>query len=150
MFSEFVEEQALLFVALAIIIAMLIYSYLADRLAGFKSVNEGEATRLFNDGAFLLDVRASNEYKEGFIGEAKNVSIADLKDRLNLLPKDKNKPILVYCLSGVRSSKAASILVKEGYTSVYNLSGGINAWKAAGLPVAKVVSKKAKKKASSK
>ncbi len=150
MFSEFVEEQTLLFVALAIIIAMLVYSYLADRLAGFKPVSTDEATRLFNDGAFLLDVRASNEYKDGFIGDAKNIPVSDLKDRLNLLPKDKSKPIVVYCLSGIRSSKAASALVKEGYTSVFNLSGGINAWKAAGLPVAKAKSKKAKKKASTK
>jgi len=146
MFSEFVQEQVLLFVALAIIIAMLVYSYISDRLSGFKSVSTDEATRLFNDDAFLLDVRASNEYKEGFIGNAKNISVSDLKDQLNSLPKNKEQPVLVYCLSGVRSSKAASLLVKAGYTNVSNLSGGINAWKAAGLPIAKAKSKKAKKR----
>jgi rhodanese-related sulfurtransferase len=150
MFSEFVEEQALLFVALVIIIAMLAYSYIGDRLSGFKSVGTDEATRLFNDDAFLLDIRTSNEYKEGFIGNAKNISVSDLPNQLNLLPKNKEQPILVYCLSGVRSSKAASILVKAGYTAVSNLSGGINAWKAAGLPVVKAKSKKAKKKAATK
>ena len=146
MFSEFVQEQMLLFVALAIIIAMLVYSYIGERLSGFKSVSTSEGTRLFNDDAFLLDVRASNEYKEGFIGNAKNISVSDLKDQLSLLPKNKEQPILVYCLSGIRSSKAASALVKAGYSNVFNLSGGINAWKAAGLPVAKTKSKKAKKR----
>jgi len=148
MFSEFIEEQTLLFVALVIIIAMLVYSYLGDRLSGFKSVNVGEATRLFNDGAFMLDVRASSEYKEGFIGDAKNISVSDLSSKMNFLPKDKEKPIVVYCLSGARSANAASKLVKAGYTQVVNLSGGINAWKAAGLPVVKAKSKKAKKKAA--
>ncbi|VAW45439.1 hypothetical protein MNBD_GAMMA04-1664 [hydrothermal vent metagenome] len=146
MLSEFVQEQMLLFVALAIIIAMLVYSYIGERLSGFKSVSTDEATRLFNDDAFLLDVRASNEYKEGFIGNAKNVSVSDLKDQMNVLPKNKEQSILVYCLSGIRSSKAASALVKAGHTNVFNLSGGINAWKAAGLPVAKAKSKKAKKR----
>ncbi|MCF6346631.1 MAG: rhodanese-like domain-containing protein [Thiomicrorhabdus sp.] len=150
MFSEFVEEQTLLFVALVIIIAMLVYSYLGERLSGFKSVNTDEATRLFNDGAFMLDVRASNEYKEGLIGDAKNISASDLSSKMNLLPKDKEKPIVVYCLSGMRSSNVASKLVKAGYTQVVNLSGGINAWKAAGLPVVKAKSKKAKKKAAAK
>ncbi len=146
MFSEFVQEQMLLFVALAIIIAMLVYSYIGERLSGFKSVSTDEGTRLFNDDAFLLDVRASNEYKEGFIGNAKNIPVSDLKDQLNLLPKNKEQPILVYCLSGIRSSKAASVLVKAGYSNVFNLSGGINAWKAAGLPIIKAKSKKAKKR----
>ncbi len=150
MFSEFVQEQTLLFVALAIVVAMLIYSYVGDRLSGFKSVNTDEATRLFNDGAFLLDVRGTNEYKEGFIGDAVNVTVSELGTRLNVLPKDKEKPILIYCLSGARSAKAASVLVKEGYKNVFNLTGGINAWKAANLPVAKAKSKKAKKKAGSK
>lgn len=148
MFSEFVQEQALLFVALAVVVAMLVFSYVSDRLAGFKSVNTDEATRLFNDDAFLLDVRAANEYKEGYIGNAKNITVGDLKGRLNMLPKNKEQSVLVYCLTGARSAKAASMLVKEGYTNVSNLTGGITAWKTAGLLVAKAVSKKAKKKAS--
>ncbi len=150
MFSEFVEEQTLLFVALVIIIAMLIYSYVGDRLSGYRSVNTDEATRLFNDGALMLDVRSANEYKEGFIGDAKNVPVADLKTRMNLLPKDKAQPIVVYCATGARSASAASVLAKEGYTQVVNLTGGIHAWKAAGLPVMKPKSKKAKKKALAK
>jgi rhodanese-related sulfurtransferase len=53
---------------------------------------------------------------------------------------------LVYCLTGARSARAAAIMSKDGYTNVNNLSGGINAWKAAGLPVGKAKSKKNKKK----
>ena len=78
MFSEFVQEQLLLFIALAVVVAMLVYSYLGDRLSGYKSVNTVEATRLFNDDAFLLDVRTAAEYKDGFIGEASNVPVAEI------------------------------------------------------------------------
>ncbi|MGM0541954.1 MAG: rhodanese-like domain-containing protein [Pseudomonadota bacterium] len=146
MFSEFVQEQALLFVALAVVIAMLAYSYLGDRLSGYKSVNTDEATRLFNDDAFLLDVRTAKEFKEGFIGEATNVPVTELSANMNKLPKDKEKPLLVYCLTGARSKRAAGILTKAGYTQVFNLAGGINAWKSAGLPIATTKAKRNRKK----
>jgi len=146
MFGEFVEEQLLLFIALAVVVAMLVYSYIGDKIAGFKTVSADEAIRLYNDDAFVLDVRSSNEYKEGFIGEATNVAVGDLSNNLNKLPTDKEKPVLVYCLSGGRSARAAGTLVKNGYTQVNNLRGGITAWKAANLPVNKPKSKKSRKK----
>ncbi len=146
MFSEFVQEQLLLFIALAVVVAMLVYSYLGDRLSGYKSVNTVEATRLFNDDAFLLDVRTAAEYKDGFIGEASNVPVTDLSASMNKLPKDKEKPILVYCLTGARSGRAAGVLSKVGYTQVFNLAGGINAWKSSGLPVGTAKAKRSKKK----
>lgn len=146
MFGEFVEEQFLLFVALVVVVLMLIYSYVGDKLAGFKTISADEAIRLYNDDAFVLDVRSSGEYKDGFIGEATNVAVGDLATNLNKLPSDKSKPILVYCLSGGRSARAAGTLVKNGYTEVNNLRGGITAWKAANLPLNKPKSKKSRKK----
>ena len=146
MFNEFFQEQWPLFVAVAVITAMLVYSYLGDKISGYTSVNTDQATRLFNDDAFVLDVRTAGEYKEGFIGNATNISSTEISSKLGHLPADKEAPILVYCLTGARSSRAAGILSKNGYTNVNNLSGGINAWKAAGLPVGKAKSKKNKKK----
>lgn len=146
MFGEFIQEQLLLFVALAVVIFMLVFSYFGDKLAGFKTVGTDEGIRLYNDDAFVLDVRSSGEYKEGFIGEAVNVAVGDLANNLNKLPADKATPILVYCLSGGRSSRAAGVLVKNGYTAVNNLRGGVTAWKAANLPLNKPQSKKSRKK----
>jgi rhodanese-related sulfurtransferase len=146
MFIEFVQEQVLLFIALAVILAMLIYSYVGDRIAGFKSVQADEAVRLYNDDVFMLDVRTAGEFKEGAIGEAQNISVTELSGKLSTLKVDKNEPVLVYCLTGARSSRAASMLVKNGFTQVYNLAGGINAWKSAGLPVTTNRSKKNRKK----
>ena len=146
MFNEFFQEQWPLFVAVAVITAMLVYSYLGDKISGYTSVNTDQATRLFNDDAFVLDVRTAGEYKEGFIGNATNISSTEISAKLGHLPADKDTPILVYCLTGARSARAAAIMSKDGYTNVNNLSGGINAWKAAGLPVGKAKSKKNKKK----
>lgn len=146
MFNEFFQEQWPLFVAVVVIVIMLVYSYVGDKIAGYKSVNTDEATRLYNDDAFVLDARTAGEYKDGYIGNAINISSTDIGSNLGRLPSDKETPILVYCLSGARSSRVASTMVKNGYTNVNNLSGGINAWKAAGLPVGREKSKKNKKK----
>ncbi len=146
MFNEFVQEQLLLFIALAVILGMLIYSYVGDRIAGYKSVNTDEATRLFNDDAYMLDVRTAGEYKEGTIGQATNISVTELAGKIDSIKADKDKPVVVFCLSGARSGRAATMLVKNGYTQVYNLAGGMNAWKSAGLPVSSIKSKKNKKK----
>lgn len=135
MYIEFIEQQALLFIALAVVLAMLIYSYVGDKLSGYQSVGADEAVRLYNQDALVLDVRTEAEYKGGFIGEAQNITPAELASKMKSLLSHKDKPVLVYCQSGGRSASAARQLVKEGFTQVSNLSGGILAWKSAGLPI---------------
>ncbi len=53
----------------------------------------------------------------------------------DLLPADKDARILVYCRSGAMSAEAARALVNMGYANVWNLSGGMNAWQGAGMPL---------------
>lgn len=146
MFIEFVKQEYLLFIALAIIVLMLLYTYIGDRFLGYKQVSPEEATRLYNQGAVLIDVRTEAEYKTGFIGEARHMPVSELKAKLNALSGLKEKTVLLYCQSGARSAGAATTLVKEGFTQVYNLRGGILVWKMAGLPLNMPVSRKAKRK----
>lgn len=84
----------------------------------------------------ILDVRTPEEVSEGYINNAKTINIhdADFTSKINLLQKDKE--VYVYCRSGGRSSKAAEILKDNGFSKVYNLQGGITAWKENGFPVA--------------
>lgn len=83
----------------------------------------------------VLDVRTPGEYKTGHL---KNAVLADWNNQEDFLKKavtlDKSKPVYTYCLVGGRSAAAAKWLTTKGYT-VYNMDGGIAAWKRAGKPV---------------
>lgn len=142
MFIEFVEEQIFLFIALGVIVMMLIFSYFGDKVSGYRSVNADEAVRLYNSGAWVLDVRTDAEYKTGYIGEADNISSTEIAKNTEAVAKHKDEDVLVYCQSGMRSASVAKALVKQGFTKVHNLSGGVMSWKNAGLPLNKPVSKK--------
>jgi rhodanese-related sulfurtransferase len=87
-------------------------------------------------GVQLLDVRRPEEYKEGHL---KGATLANWQDEKQFQAQaaklDKSKPVYVYCLAGVRGDKAATWLVKNGFTNVVNLDGGIKAWKEAGKSV---------------
>jgi len=84
----------------------------------------------------LIDVRTANEYKEGFIAGAVNMDWMNEKQFQEQAKKlNKEMPVYVYCLSGVRSGKAASWLLSHGFSQVINLDGGIKAWKDAGKKV---------------
>lgn len=91
------------------------------------TAQEGKDLLAKTPGAFLLDVRTEEEYKELRIPGSVLIPVAELPDRLSELPKDPAKPIVLYCRSGNRSATAAGILVKAGFPVVYDM-GGINNW----------------------
>ena len=83
--------------------------------------------------AILLDVRTEAEVKEGALPKAKNIVYDDsFSDKLASLAKET--PLFVYCAAGKRSAKAAEILTAKGFKEVYQLKGGLDAWKAAKMP----------------
>jgi thioredoxin 1 len=85
------------------------------------------------ENAILLDVRTVEEVNAGALAGAINIVYDDaFADKLESL---EHKPIFVYCGSGIRSAKAAAILREKGYEPVFEMDGGIKAWKASGLPV---------------
>lgn len=87
-------------------------------------------------GVQLVDVRRPEEYKEGHLKGAVLANWQDEKQFQAQVSKlDKSKPVYLYCLAGVRGDKAATWLVKNGFTHVVNLDGGIEAWKEAGKPI---------------
>ena len=80
----------------------------------------------------LLDVRTKEEFDNGHLTKALHANWNDAEEfRYRTASLDKLKPVYVYCLAGSRSAKAAVQLRQEGY-NVYELQGGVNAWKAAG------------------
>jgi glyoxylase-like metal-dependent hydrolase (beta-lactamase superfamily II)/rhodanese-related sulfurtransferase len=80
-----------------------------------------------------IDVRAPRERQQKRIGGSISLPLNHLEERLSELPADR--PLIVYCAGGYRSSIAASLLQRHGFGKVSEIAGGIAAWDAAGLPV---------------
>ena len=133
---DFVRNNLLLFVVAFVSGAMLLWP-LFRRTAGGPWVSTSEATHLINrEDALVVDVREPGEYSTGHILGAKNYPLSRIGDAADLV-KRKERPVIVYCDGTDRSSKAVSLLKKQGFTRVANLSGGLKAWQQAGLPVEK-------------
>ena len=79
------------------------------------------------DELTLLDVRQPNEYEAGHIPGARLIPLPDILSRLDEI--DSNKTTVVYCAVGGRSRVAAQMIATQGFSEVYNLSGGFKAWK---------------------
>ena len=114
---------------------MLLASVFRGRLSGVKQTGPQEAVMLMNhEDALILDVRENSEFADGHIGKAKHIPLGSVGKRLNELEKFKERPIVVVCRSGNRSSSACRTLRKAGFPNVSNLNGGMIAWDQAGLP----------------
>ncbi|MEJ7589501.1 MAG: thioredoxin domain-containing protein, partial [Ferruginibacter sp.] len=89
-----------------------------------------------NDSIQVLDVRTPGEF---YAGHIKNSLLADWKDTQEFNRRiafiDKEKPVYVYCLGGSRSAAAAAKMRTAGYKNVFELAGGINAWKSENMAV---------------
>lgn len=86
-----------------------------------KRLDDGAETPLL-----LLDVREPFERAQCQIGDSVHIPMNDIPARLPELPIDAE--IVVYCHHGMRSMQVANFLDQRGYTKVYNLMGGIDAW----------------------
>ncbi|HAO96734.1 MAG TPA: rhodanese-like domain-containing protein [Verrucomicrobiales bacterium] len=85
----------------------------------------------------IIDIRTLGEFKAGHLESAIHIDFLkeDFPDAIRKLPRDK--PYLVHCQSGGRSSNSLKLWKTLGFTEIYHLDGGFLAWKKAGLPVAK-------------
>ena len=81
----------------------------------------------------LLDVRAPREREQKFISGSLSIPLNHLSERAHELPR--NRPLLVYCAGGYRSSIAASLLQRAGFSNVNEIAGGLAAWESAKLPL---------------
>ena len=138
-FIQFLQKGYNPLLALTALVAggMLLWP-LVRRTAGGPWVNTTRAIELINrEDALLLDVRDAGEYGAGHLLGAKHLPLARIDEGAGELAKKKERPLIVYCDSGERSAKAAAALKRQGFTRVTALSGGLDAWRQAGLPVEK-------------
>ena len=95
------------------------------------SANEFENTMALDSNLQLIDVRTPEEFNQGFIKNAKNVNWNGGDFETEVTKLDKSKAVFVYCLAGGRSGEAANKLKDLGFTTIYDLKGGMNAWRNA-------------------
>ncbi len=110
---------------------------LRSRAQGATGVSNNEAIALHNKGALVLDVRTAEEFAGGHIVNARNITLESLSDNLDSIKKYREKPVLIVCEAGSRSAQAVKLLKAQGYTTVFNLSGGLTAWRQENLPLSK-------------
>jgi rhodanese-related sulfurtransferase len=97
-----------------------------------REVSRQEARKLLDEGAQLIDVRADHEWEAGRIAGATHLPLADLAQRAGEI--DKDRPVVVYCRGGNRSSMATTALAEAGYDAA-KLSEGIVGWAEEDLPL---------------
>jgi len=84
--------------------------------------------------AVIIDVREDEEWRQGHIPNAIHIPLSQLAGRMSELEQYKNGVVITQCRSGKRSSKAANMLKRAGFSQVYNMNGGLVAWLKSGLP----------------
>lgn len=97
-----------------------------------KEVSREEAQRMVEEGAQLVDVRADHEWEAGRIVGATHIPLAELAERTGEI--DKDRPVVLYCRGGNRSTMAAEALAEAGFDAA-KLSDGIVGWDEADLPL---------------
>ena len=104
-------------------------------VSGFQTISPAEAKQLIESrkNLMIVDVRSPEELKQGAIANSVLIPFWQiLRGQHNL---QKNQPLLLICAVGGRSYAVAQVLQRQGYRELYNLRGGIEAWKKAGLPL---------------
>lgn len=119
----------------SVLIFTLVFFPVLPAAAGTLNVSAAESRALLQGDSpiFLLDVRTPEEYRQVRIEGAHLIPIDQFLRRLSEVPR--NRPILVYCAVGSRSSQVAAYLARQGYAEVYNMDGGVWGWQLRGFPV---------------
>ena len=93
-----------------------------------KGINEYAEEAAAAEGSLLLDVREPDEYRQGHLPGSVLIPLGELPFSISRIGTDLDRPIYIYCLTGVRAGRAKAMLERTGYTNVKNI-GGIRNWK---------------------
>ena len=90
----------------------------------YQTIDSNKAIELIDNGAIIIDVRTQEEFNESHIAGAINIPL----DEIDTIEYDMNDTLIIYCATGMRSVEAIKQLIDMGYTSLYNLDGGLLNW----------------------
>ena len=135
-FIEFVLNHYLLTLALAVVTFLLIQDLFESIFNKFKSLSPMLAVAKMNsDDVAVIDVREPHEFSKGHIENAVNTPLGKLADQIGQFVHQKDRPVIVVCQTGARSIPACKTLTKAGFSDVYNITGGMQAWEDSKLPI---------------
>ena len=141
-FFEYTTNHPFLVAAAAILAVLAVVIEMRHRARGSTSIGIPDAVRLQNAGALVVDVRDLQAYEAGHIIDARHIPAAEIASRAESLKKFKEKPVILYCDTGLASAGAARQLRAAGFNKVVTLSGGLTGWRQENLPLVKGPPKK--------
>lgn len=100
----------------------------------YRDISVPELQTMLEDKDFVL-VNVHTPFEGDLPNTDLSIPFDEIGQHLDLLPAEKDAKIVLYCRSGHMSQIAAEELVSLGYTNIWNLDGGFNAWEEAGLPI---------------
>lgn len=138
-YVDFITNHPILTTVWVVLFVMLIASWVKSLFSSVKQVNPTELTLQVNrHNAIVVDIRAEADFNKGHITDARHLPLANIeKQQLAGLEKYKAEPIILVCQAGMSAQKAAASLLKQGFSSVAVLQGGMGSWTGASLPVVK-------------
>lgn len=126
---EFILNHYLLALALVVVIYLLIQEFFDSAFKKFGYVSPLLAVTKMNDGnTVVIDVREHEEFNKGHIESAVNLPLSRLKEQTSGLDAYKDKPVIIVCQEGTRSSTAGKIITKAGLKDVFVITGGMQSW----------------------
>jgi rhodanese-related sulfurtransferase len=135
--AEFASNHPFLVLGVFVSLLGVVFYELRLGAQGTTQLSASDAVRLINKGATVVDVRSPADYCSGHIVNARNVPLKELEADAGVVNKTKTRALLTVCDNGSSSGKAAQILRKAGYETVFSLKGGISSWRAESLPLVK-------------
>lgn len=132
---EFAGNHPYLVSAAVLMLIIVIVSEMRSRIQDFAALAPSDAVRMMNHGALVVDVRDAAAFDAGHILDARHIPLKDLAASAETLKRHKEKPVITCCDSGMNGGTAARELGKLGFTKVFNLRGGLAAWRQENLPL---------------
>ena len=134
---EFIVHNRLLASGAVLAAALVAFYEIRERIQALAGLSAMQAVWLMNQGALVIDLRGKESYDAGHIGDARNVPVAELESQAESLKKWRDKNVITYADGGTSGANGARALMKLGFTKVFNLQGGLDAWVKDNLPLAK-------------
>lgn len=110
---------------------------LSCKQQGVSTIDAEQLKKLQSDGVVVVDIRTTKEFERGHIPGVMHIDYRE-NNFLDLMSKiDKNEPVVIYCASGGRSGSASGLLSSEGFSMIYDYSGGFADWSGRGEQIEK-------------